>query len=432
MKSNSHHATESAKAMPPIRRIPLPNGITLLTAENYTLPIVSMYILVQYGSRFESDADAGMASLLGDMLDEGTERRSAHEIAVAVEETGSRLSAFAGYARSGVQIVALADDFPRLLDLAAEMLVTSVFPAERFTQRQNQRLAQIRSREDDPRTVAADAFDEIIYAGHPAHRPTIGYEHAVAGLTRDRLVEAYRRYFIPNNTIISAAGAISSDEIAERVTEAFAAWKPNPDFRLPEIPDIQRQSAPCERIIAKDKEQIHIYLGHLGVKRSNPDFYPLLVMDVILGNSPGMTSRIPRILRDEQGLAYATYASITSTAGVDPGRFAAYIGTSPSNREKALAGLRGEIERITQEPVLDEELEMAKAYLTGSFVFNFETNAQMASFLVEAETHKLGFDFLERYPDLIRAVTRDDVLRVSQTHLDPKNMTTVIVGPIKS
>jgi zinc protease len=199
------------------------------------------------------------------------------------------------------------------------------------------------------------------------------------------------------------------------------------------VPPVARQTVPQEQVLPRpDKEQIHILLGHLGINRTHPDYHALRVMDVILGDSPGMTARIPRILRDDLGLAYTTYANITSTAGVDPGRFVAYIGTSPEHQTKAIAAIRDEIERMRQEVVTPEELAAAKAYLTGSFVFNFETNAQRALFLIETEIHGLGDDYAQRYPERIDAVTAEEVLRVSQLHLNPSALTTVIAGPVSS
>jgi len=154
-------------------------------------------------------------------------------------------------------------------------------------------------------------------------------------------------------------------------------------------------------------------------------------MDTILGSSPGFTSRIPRILRDEQGLCYSTFSNIASSAGQDPGRFIAYIGTSPENMVHATDSILTEIRRITQEPITESELQDAIDYLTGSFVFNFETNAQVAGFMIEAEIFKLGFDYLTRYPALIRSVTREDVARVAKRYLDPDNLTIIVVGPVE-
>lgn len=414
-----------------IERVVLPNGIILIMAENHALPLISMNMVVNYGGRYDTEAQAGLAHLLGDMLDEGTEKHEAQEIAMTVEEMGARLSTFGGYSHSGIALGALKDDFPRLFELGAECLTRSNFPEKRLQQRRERCLAKLKSRQDDPRTVAADAFNDLIYGTHPAHRPGLGFAETVAALQSEQLNETFHKFFTPNNMVMAVVGDFSRREMAELIAQTFADWQPCPDFAFPTVPEVVRQEHPQEKIIFKEKEQIQVFLGHLGVRRTNPDYYPLLVMDTILGSSPGMTSRIPRILRDEQGLAYTTFASITSSAGIDPGKFTAYIGTSPGNRDKALQGLKAEIERITIEPVAPEELEMAQAYLTGSFVFNFETNSQVAAFLVDAEYFKLGFDYLERYPDLIRHVTIEDVFRVSQKYLDPQNLTTVIVGPVR-
>jgi zinc protease len=176
-------------------------------------------------------------------------------------------------------------------------------------------------------------------------------------------------------------------------------------------------------------QQANIYLGHLGIERTSPDFYALQVLDTILGGGAGFTARIPQRLRDELGLAYTTFASITMTAGIDPGRFVAYIGTSPENTRLAIDGLLNEIRRIIDEPVSVDELEDAKDFLTGSFVFAFESSAQIARFLVQASVYDLGFNYGEKYPRLIRSVTAEDIARVARQYLDPENYTLTVTGP---
>jgi zinc protease len=249
-------------------------------------------------------------------------------------------------------------------------------------------------------------------------------------LTRDQIVDFYGRYYVPNNTLLALVGDFDKDEVKRWATEIFGPWPPAETFTRPAIPPVRRQAEPLERFIYAPKEQVNIFIGHAGIERKNPDFYALLVMDTILGSSPGFTSRIPRILRDEQGLAYTTFSNITASSGLDAGRFVAYIGTSPDNVEQALGGLRGEIARIVKEPVTEHELETAKAYLTGNFVFDFQTNAQIAEFLIEAEIYGLGFDYLITYPEKIGAVTVEEVARVAKTYLSPETLTTVVVGPV--
>lgn len=426
---NLHRANPSrACPKPDLERTKLSNGMTLLTGVSRNIPAVSIYAVVNAGSRYEPEEKSGLASLLGEMLDEGTHNRSSQQLAEEIESVGGHLQCFGGYAQSGVSVTVLKPDFDLGLDLLTDVLINSNFPEDRLKQQLDRRLAQLKSREDDPRVIASDAFNEIIYRGHPAHRPKIGYEQTVRNLTREDLLSFYRDFFHPDNTMIAIVGDIDRSETIQKVERAFKGWQKRLGFQLPQIAEVKRQTAPIRQCIQKEKEQVNIFIGHLGIARNNPDFYSLLVLDTILGSSPGFTSRIPKRLRDEQGLAYNTYSNITSSAGVDPGRFVAYIGTSPENCDRAIEGILKELRLITTEPVAKSELQDAQDYLTGSFVFNFETNSQVASFLVEAELFGLGFDYLEKFPNLVRAVTVDDVFRVARQYLDPDNLTIVVVG----
>lgn len=413
-----------------VERLELPNGLILLLSENHSTPAVSINALVLAGSRFESDEQAGLASLVGELIDEGTHSRTSQQIAEAVESVGGRFGTFGDYQVSGVHSAFLAQDLRLGLEITADVLMNATFPEDQVRLHVSRRVAQIKSRLDVPRIQASDVFNEIIFSGHPQHRPSIGFEATLTKLTRDDAAAFYHRYYAPNNALLAIAGDFNREELKSQVNELFGNWQRADDFKLPELPSLARQTEPLARFVTAQKEQVNIYIGHLGIDRHNPDYYALLVMDTILGSSPGFTSRIPRILRDEQGLAYTTFSNMTASAGLDAGRFIAYIGTSPDNLEQALAGLRQEITRITKEPVTEKELASAKAYLTGNFVFDFQTNAQVAEFLAEAEIYHLGFDYLQTYPEKIRAVTIDDISRVARDYLNPNALTTVVVGPV--
>jgi zinc protease len=420
----------SARPKLDVERIELPNGLALLLSENHSTPSVAIKAVVRAGSRFEPDEKAGLASLVGELLDEGTVSRSSQQIAEIVESVGGRLGTFGDYQSSGCVAVFLSIDISTGLDVIADVLMNASFPEDKVRQQIERRLAQIKSRLDVPRTQASDIFNEIVFQGTPQRRPSIGYEQTVSKLTREDAVEFFRRFYVPNNTTLAIVGDIDKAAIRKQVEEIFGAWSRAVDFKTPPVALAVRRNEAIERFVTATKEQVNIFVGHLGIARKNPDYYALLVLDTILGSSPGFTSRIPRILRDEQGLAYTTFSNITASAGVDPGRFVAYIGTSPENLDRALEGLRREIRRIVEEPVEESEVEMAKSYLTGSFVFHFQKNLQVADFLVEAETYDLGFDYLEKYPEMIRAVTVQDVTRAARQYLDPEHLTSVIVGPV--
>src|SRR6266404_6479256 len=425
-----HSQKRIARPKLDVERVELPNGLVLLLSENHSIPSVSINAIVRAGSRFETDEKAGLASLLGALLDAGTTSRTSQHIAETIEAAGGQLGTFGDYQSSGAVVRLLSKDAFIGLDVAADLLMNSTFPDEKVQQEIDRRVAQIKARLDVPRTQASDVFNEIVFEGSPRHRPPIGYAETVKTLTRADVEGFYRRYYVPQNTMLAIAGDIDKNEVKGMVEATFGKWLRAAEFGTPEVPRPRRQNFPLERFATASKEQVNVIIGHVGIERNNPDYYVLLVMDTILGSSPGFTSRIPRILRDEQGLAYSTFSNITSSAGLDPGRFIAYIGTAPENRDRAINGLRGEIFRIVDTGVTEEELEIAKSYLTGSFVFRFQKNSQVAEFLIEAEVYRLGFDYLDRFPELIRAVTVADVNRVARTYIDPQNLTTVVVGPV--
>jgi len=413
-----------------VERVELPNGLVLLLSENHSVPSVAIKAIVRAGSRYETDDKAGLASLVGDLLDAGTATRSSKQIAETIEATGGQLASFGDYQSSGVVVMLLSEDTALGLEVASDLLINPAFPEDKVQQYVDRRVAQIKARLDVPRTLASDLFNEIVFEGTPLHRPPLGYGKSVQTITTSDVQGFYRRYYAPDNTMLAIVGDIDKSEIKTKVWATFGKWERSAPFQTPQVPRARRQSAPIEKRVSVPKEQVNIVIGHVGIERRNPDYYALLVMDTILGSSPGFTSRIPRILRDEQGLAYSTFSNITSSAGLDPGRFIAYIGTAPENLDRAINGLRGEIARIVEAGVTEEELEIAKSYLTGSFVFRFQKNSQVAEFLIEAEVYGLGFDYLDRFPELIRAVTVEDVNRVARSYIDPRNLTTVVVGPV--
>lgn len=408
----------------------LPNGLTLLVCERHHVRSVSIEISTLAGSRFEREELAGVASLTGALLTEGTTSRTAEEIALAIESVGGSLGSGAGTEGSVISATTLAKNVDLGLELCADVLLCPAFENERVQLEREKTLAEIRSAEDRPRSVLDRRFNELIYKTHPLHRPPVGYEETVSKIGREQIQDFHRRFFVPRNCCVAIVGDFEGERMVQKLEAMLGAWA-GPPTVFPSIPSMERQNTPIAEFVPMKKEQVNLYVGHLGIRRSDPDYYALNVLDVILGSAPGFTSRIPKRLRDEQGLAYSTFANITQTAGLDPGRFIAYIGTSPENRQRAIDGMMKEIRAIVREPVRADELRDAKQYLIGSFVFHFQTNAQIAHFMVLAERYELGFDYIERFPRLISAVTVDDIARVAQAHLHPEAATVVVVGPEK-
>ena len=407
----------------------LSNGLKVLLVENPSNPSVSLTISVFTGSRHEPEEKAGLAIMVSRLLDEGTKHRTSLEIAEAIESVGGAIETDGSFERMVVGGSVLRKDVDLMLELAADVLINPIFPQDFVEKEKSRTLSEIASAKDRPQVVAGWAFNELVYGDHPLRRPSHGYPETVAKITRDDLLGFHERFFAPNNALLAIVGDFKVAELLPRIERYFGGW-PAKSLSFPTYPDPVRQRERRTKYITMTAQQLNIYLGHLGVTRTNPDYYALQVLDTILGGSAGFAARIPQRLRDEMGLAYTTFASITMTAGLDPGRFIAFIGTSPENMTLATEGLLNEIRRIVDEPVTEQELQDAKDYLTGSFVFAFESSAQIARFLIHAEVYGLGFDYIEKYPEYIERLTIDDIARVAKRYLDVDNYTLVVVGPV--
>jgi zinc protease len=403
--------------------------LKVLLVENPSIPTISLTASVLAGARFDPEPKAGLAIMASRLLDEGTETRTSLDIADAIESVGGAIETDGSFERTMATASILNKDADLGLELLSDLLIRPVFPQEYVEKEIERTLAEITSAQDRPQVVAGWAFNELVYQGHPLHRPSHGYPGTVDKITRADLIDYHRTYFVPNNVLLSIVGEFRVADLLPKVERAFGQWQSRP-VSCPTYPSPVRQREKRVKFITMPAQQLNIYLGHLGITRTSPDYYALQVLDTILGGGAGFTARIPHRLRDELGLAYTTFASITMTAGLDPGRFVSFIGTSPENMKLATEGLINEVRRIIDEPVTAQELQDAKEYLTGSFVFAFESSPQIARFLIHAEVYSLGFDYVEKYPEYIRAVTVEDISRVAKKYLDCENYTLVVVGPV--
>jgi zinc protease len=176
--------------------------------------------------------------------------------------------------------------------------------------------------------------------------------------------------------------------------------------------------------------QLHFYMGEPGIRRNNPDYFKLLVMDYVLGTGPGFTDRLSARLRDREGLAYTVSANVSSSASEEPGIFRCYIGTDPENFDRVKKEFLEELKRIREEKPKAEEVEDAKRYLLGSLPFHFTTNNAIAGQLLAVERFGLGFDYLQQYRKAVAAVTPEDVQAVARKYIDPEHMVLVAAGAL--
>ena len=401
----------------------LKSGLTLLAVHN---PGVHTYACVASLEVRTADEDPrwpGVANMVGECLDEGTSKHDALGLASAAENLGAMLD---GNHRGGV-VMCPATSQKKATQLLREMVLEPSFPAREVRRVQSEVMTEIQAEDDDPRSVAARRFRKEVYGKHPLGKPSQGTVEQVAAIKPKHLRDFHRTWFRPGNGYIAASGPFELEDTLDRLERTFGGFRGKaPEHEV--LPKLQLADKGCNVHLPMPREQVHVFLGHLGIRRTDPDFYRLSVMDHILGTGPGFTSRCSRKLRDEMGLCYSVSAGIAGSAGEEPGTFTAYIGTSAENRTKAVDGFMHEIHRIRKELPSESELQDVKDYLTGSFVFALERNSNLAAYAIRARRFGLGFDFLERYPGLIESVTREQIREMAEKHLHPDRLTIVSAG----
>lgn len=405
------------------KRSVLGNGMVLLTSEQRALPMVSIELLIDAGSRYDGANQEGLANLTSKLLTYGTKRRSALQISETLDFLGASLETSGGQDVASVSMTVLKKDLATGLELLADILTASTFPPAEIDRQKQEVIASIKAMEEEPGAVAQRTFAAAMFPGSPYGRLVEGTEASVKGLQQNSLKEFYARYYRPNRSIMAVVGDVSEQEITQALNQALRGWNKGEPSGPSLVP--AKIGAPQVLRVNRDLTQANIIMGHNGVARGNPDYYAIQVMNYILGGG-GFSSRVMDSIRNERGLAYSVYSYFS--ADKSHGSFQFIMQTKNETAQEAIRIATEEIQRIREQPVTDEELNDAKDYLIGSFPLRFDTNRKVASFLAQVEYFELGLDYPDRYGDLIRKVSRADVQRVAKQYLQPEKLITVIVA----
>jgi zinc protease len=416
----------AAGAMPPVQRMVLPNGLVLLASEEHSLPFATFHVLVDSGSRRDPGHRSGLAHLTSKGLLLGTTRNSASQVNEALDFMGASLRTSCQRDFATLTLRVLKKDLDQGLDLLVKALTSPIFPEEEVRREKDIALGTIESEEDDPGKVADKAFHRRVFGTGPYGNPETGTRESVAALTREQMVEFHRTYYRPNNAILVVVGDVSVDELRDTVVPRFSLWPKG---------DVPKEAYAAgagegEKVVKIDRPitQANVIIGEGGVSRDNPDYYALTVMNHILGGG-GFSSRLVEEVRNKRGLAYSVTCFFEPNKY--PGTFQILLQTKNASAREAVSLAVAQMERIRREPVSDKELAEAKQFLVGSFPMRMDTQTKLSSFLAQVEYFGLGLDYPVRYPSLIQAVTKADVLRVAQAYLHPEDRILVVVANLK-
>ena len=407
-----------------VERSVLDNGLTLLHAENHTLPIVTVTLIVKAGQTREPEKKAGLAHLTAELLTEGTKNRTAKAISEEIDFIGASLDASAGNDYTTVSLSVLKKDVEKGFEVCAEILQQPIFPEEEIKRKKDQVKGFLQKLEEEPDFLAARAFKQSIFGSHPYSRVLQGTVNSIDAVKRDDVVSFHEKYFIPNNAILSVVGDVTQKELSALIDKYYSSWeKGSPPAGA------HRLKGPVQgaQVVKIDKNltQANILIGKRGVRRENPDYYKLSVMNYILGGG-GLSSRLMQSVRDDMGLAYDIRS--TFAAMKEGGSFQITAQTKNESAQTVIEEIYKQVHSMRTEHVTDQELSDAKSFLIGSFKRRLDTNRKIADFLALVEFYELGLDYIEKYPEYIRAVTKNDILHAARTYLDPDQFVLVVVA----
>ena len=412
---------------PKPERVTLENGMTVFLLEDHELPTVDAIAVIRTGSIYEPTEKLGLASLTGTVMRSGGTRNiDADKLDEELEYLAASIETSVSAEEGSASLSVMKKDLDRGLELFADVLRNPAFAEDRLVVAKNQLKEGIRRRNDIPSQLAGIEFNKLLYgSNHPLAR--IPTAETVDRITREDLVQFHQKYFHPNAVILGVTGDFNTSEMLAKLKEVFKGWE-KADVSYPPVEAVKLEFKKSVNLIERPIDQTNVRLGQLGIKLNNPDFFPLSVMNSILGG--GFHSRLVNEIRTKMGLAYAV-GSILDPGERDYGDFRIQFETKHETTLKAMNAALAEVRKIQEQPVSQEELDTAKDIVLNSFVFRFSDSSQIVSRRVDYLYYGLPDDFLETYRDKIAKVTREDVQRVARQYLHPDQFVILAVGDSK-
>ncbi|MBI1804612.1 MAG: insulinase family protein [Ignavibacteriae bacterium] len=413
--------------LPEIQKATLKNGLMVWLVEDHELPTVAFNLVMNAGADHDPLAQPGLASITADMMDEGTKARSALQISEELDAVGASLGTSSNLDGSYVTLNTLSKYLPKSLDVFADVVAHPTFPDKEFQRIRKQRLATLLQQKDQPPAIATNAYYYLLYgSNHPYGNNPSGSEASLNVMATSDLVAFYQKYLRPNNAILIVVGDTKLAEITSRLESALADWQPGDVASLTVPPPPVQDKMHVYLIDKPGAPQSEVRIGYPSLPRSTPDFFPVTVMNRILGGQ--FSSRINMNLRERHGYTYGAGTSFRFLKGIGP--FTASGGIVTEKTDSSLIEFMHEINTMWEKGMSSEELSFAKKGLLGNFALAFETPAQIAGALQNVILYGLPENYFNTYLQNIDAVSLDDVQRVAKKYLDASKMAVVVVGDL--
>lgn len=403
----------------------LGNGLRVVIAPVRKLPVASARLVLDAGAMTEPSGAEGVALLTTRALLEGTQSRDAESLAIDLERLGSSVDVTATWDLAALSATVLADRLPALLELLAEIIRTPRFGEREVLRLRGELLAELVSRRAEPRGLAEDMFGRFVYASGSRYAfPEDGRRESVSSLGPDSVAAFHGSRMVPAAATLIVTGDVEPQSVVRLAEQTLGDWqgaRPAP-VRVLDAP--AHDSTRVHLVRRADAPQSELRIGHVGLPRKNPDYFPVTVMNAILGGL--FNSRINLNLREVHGYTYGAFSAFEWRRAAGPFVVSTAVQsevTAPAARE-----VFNEIDRMRAEPVSSDELSLAVSYLDGVFPIRYETTEAIAQALTTLVVHDLPSDFYDTYRENVRAVSLPDVLHAAERHLNPGAMQIVVVG----
>jgi predicted Zn-dependent peptidase len=361
------------------RKEVLDNGLVILTERMPAVRSVSIGVWIQVGSRHEDEGHAGISHFIEHMLFKGTERRSAEEIATAIDAVGGTLDAFTSREHTCFYAKVLGEHVPIAIDLLSDILLHSRLDPGDIEKERGVILQEIKMVEDAPDDRVHDLFAQTIWPDHPLGRPILGRRETLEQVGRDEIVKYMDRYYCPDRTIISAAGDMDHQTLVDLIVAAFGGWQGR-SRSATDFPPV-----PQPTLVNEDRElsQVHLCLGTNGLAYAHRDRYTISLLNNILGG--GMSSRLFQEIRERRGLVYSIYSYHAAYQGA--GLLVVYAGTDSDHYQEVVELIQAEFRKVRDEPVDPEEFRRAKEQLKGSILLGLESTSSRMTRLAKMQMY---------------------------------------------
>jgi len=409
----------------PLYRHSLPNGLIILTYEEHRLPTATVSLVCRSGAACDPKDKSGTAAMMSDLLTRGTATMSGDSIKSLVEFLGALFSGGAGDDNCAIDVRVLTKDLGTALDLMADAVLHPAFNAKEMELARSRMTTDARGLFDDPGSEVSYEFTKLLYGDHPYGRLSGGDTLSLPLIKREDLVAFHNTHFRPNNCFVVAAGDISHKEFVTEIERRLGTWTPEPVPALTVAPLTMPDRIRVKVITRSDMNQTYVEFGHPGIRAGDEDMLATRLMSYVLGGG-AMSSRLGTSVREKGGLAYDVRCWFNRNRL--QGGFHATVQTA--GPKEAIGLMLRDIKLMYDSGATRKELEKAHNYFTGSFPLTYASTGGKLSQVRTMELYGYGLDWLEEFPDKVRAVSLDEVNRAARDHLRPGKYWMVVLGPV--